>query len=470
MARPTWRATLLGTLACLSVSAGCAGPTDTGDAGPMPDAGPGPQPDAGPDLDAGPEDPGAPWYELAGTDADLPEDDLAPLASLVEGTAVVGIGESVHTTGGELRMRARLIRHLVATLGYRVVVLENEWEQTERVIAPYIDDGVGTAEEAALGINPIWWDRSTPELFAWLRAFNVEHPDDPVHVVGCDIRQAWWDHPAVTAFLQAWAPDDATTLSGGMTTCLGVGYEGMEEFFGDPVVQGYFAGSPMPTDAHTACQEGTEAALAFLEEHRADLVAAAGERDFEWARLRVVGMRAFDLSIYHLSRGQLEEANGPRDEAMADVFLTQRRIDRPDDKAILFAHNGHVMTHSDEVVLGQWVGVKNLGTRLSEALGDEYAAIGQLSRTTHIDWFNGPETLAHNQLSTLERVLDAIGPEFLLVDTAQATAGEAPLWIPDRAYAMGFDTLLPAHHYRALVFHRESPANDWFTPPPFAGP
>src|SRR5690349_21451383 len=58
---------------------------------------------------------------LAGTDFELPDDDLAPLDGIVGDADVVGIGESVHTTGGEVRMRARLIRYLVEVLGFRAI-------------------------------------------------------------------------------------------------------------------------------------------------------------------------------------------------------------------------------------------------------------------------------------------------------------------------------------------------------------
>lgn len=411
--------------------------------------------------------PAAVW-PLSGVEAELPVEELAPFAELVADAEVIGIGESVHTTGGELRMRARLIRFLVEQHGVRAIALENEWETTERQIAPFVGSCEGTAEEAAMGINPVWWDVSTPALFAWLCAFNQEHPDDPVRVTGFDIRQAWYDHPALTQYLEAVAPNEADVLSAGLSTCLGVGYADQSAFFSDPTVRAYFSGAtPTPEAEHQACMAGAEAATSLLLAERDALITASDERAFERARLRVVGMRAFDLSIYHLSRGQLALANPPRDAAMADVLSTMRRIDFPDARTIVFAHDGHVLRRSDEVLGGQWVGVKNLGTLVGEELGDAYFAVGQVSQTTHIDWEGGPSTLLHDQETDLEYVLGDLGYDFALINTAAAWQVTPPLWPAGKAFDVGFDVLVPENHYDALIFHRESPANTYFATPPF---
>ncbi len=450
-------------LALLLAAPGCDGSTPA-DAGPD---------DAALDRDAGLDagaDAGPPpaYYALDGTDPALPTDDLAPFGPLLEGVDVVGIGESVHTTGGEIAMRARLIRYLVSELGFRVLALENPRIQTATGMAPFVERCEGTAEDAALYIDPIWWDRSTPALLQWLCDYNQEHPADPVSVIGADIREPWDLFRELEAFFGAAAPADAMGLLDGMRTCLGVGHADRRAFFEDPTVQGYFAGTATPQAEHDACVAGTAAGLAYLETNRAALVAASSERDAELARLAVVGLEAFDTSIFHLSRGDLAMANPLRDIAMADVLATLLRLDHPDARTIVFAHDGHIMSASHEVLSGQWRGVMNLTTILEAELGDRYAAIGQISRTTHIDWLDGAQTLEQTDESDLEQLLDGIGPAFLLVDTAAAVALDPPLWDPTLGYHVGFDTMLPANHYRALVYHRESPAADWFTPPPFA--
>ncbi|MGE0785423.1 MAG: erythromycin esterase family protein [Sandaracinaceae bacterium] len=433
----------------------------------------GPSTDAG--LDAGGADAGTDagpppsYYTLSGVDPSADPADLAPLEGILDGVDVVGIGESVHTTGGELEMRVRLIEYLVESLGYRAIALENPRLLTAQTIAPYVADCSGTAEDAARGFNPIWWDRTTPALLTWLCEFNRDHPSDPVTIHGLDIHEPYDTFREAQALLEAAAPSDAAGLLDGMRTCLGIGFADQVEYFMDPAVRSYYAGTlPLPDSDHMACLAGTSATLDYLSSNRDALVAASSAREVELARLSVSALAALDTTIYHLSRGDLGAANPSRDTAMADAFLTLRGLDFPDAKTILFAHNGHVMVASDEVSSGQWRGVENLGTQIEAALGTRYAAIGQASRTTYIDWDQGPQTLLHTDAAYLEEVLDQLGPPYLLVDTQLALMSSPPLWDATIAYRLGFDTMSPSLHYRAIVYHRESRANDYFTPPPFA--
>ncbi len=455
------------TFATLLLSFGCgapAAPVDGGfdaavdDAAPLLDTG----------TDAGPQ----PVSELSGTDPTLPDDDLAALAPLVGDALVVGIGESVHTTGGEVRMRTRLIRYLVTHHDFRTIAFEGSRTGIEAQLASYLDTCAGTPEDAAFALNPIWWDRSTPELLAWLCEWNTAHPSDRVGAFGFDVRQPWTTHPALRAYLERVAPADAASLADGLSTCLGVGYADEPTFFADPAVLAYFMETtPLPQAGHDACEAGASAAIAAIASHRAEWIGLSSERELELARLSVVEMLAFDESIYYLSRGDLAHANPLRDVAMADGFETLRRLDHPSSRIIVWAHDGHVMRHSDEVTFGQWVGVPNMMTLL-EARGalDHYLPIGQLSRTADIDWTQGRMTIGYSVEDHLEALLDGLGLPFALVDVAAAEAATPPVWDTSVAWGVGFDAMFPSRHYGALVFHHHSPANDYFELPPWHVP
>jgi erythromycin esterase len=417
---------------------------------------------AGPDtgLDSG-LPPGL--YPIAGPDEDFEAGDLDGLPSLLGDAEVIGIGESVHTTGGELAMRARLIRWLVTHHGVREIVFEMSRAIIAERVAPHVDGCVGTAEDAAaLGFNPIWWDRSTPELLAWLCAWNASHPEERVRVRGTDIRQPWVDLPTVRALFTRLAPAELARTDG-LASCLGTGFSSEQALFSDPTVRGYFDGTPLPQAGHDACVAASTDVRAYLAEHRADLVARSSELEVERARLAAVSLEAFDTSIYNLSRGDLAGANPLRDAAMADVFLTEHRYDPPSGRTVLFAHNGHSLRHSDEVLAGQWRGVSNLATLIDVALN--YVVIGQASRISRIDWQSGPQTLDNGSADHLERVLDDLGAPYLLMDVAAATGAFIPA---DQAYEVGFDTMVPARHYDLILFHHESRANDYFTPSPWS--
>src|SRR6187399_1486940 len=60
-------------------------------------------------------------WRLDGTDPELPTADLEPLRALVGRATMVGLGESVHTSGGYYETKHRLFRYMVEKLGFRVL-------------------------------------------------------------------------------------------------------------------------------------------------------------------------------------------------------------------------------------------------------------------------------------------------------------------------------------------------------------
>ena len=457
MARDRSLSWLLGALALTSGGLGCGSTPQPhvdaavgSDAADVPDA---------PRADASLDRTGV--SELAGPDADPELGDLEPLGAIVADAELIGIGESVHTTGGQVRMRARMIRWLVAHADVREIIVESPRTAMAVRTQPYVATCEGDAEEAATGLHSIWWDRSTPALLTWLCEWNQAHPSAPVTMRGVDIRQPWDDAPALVAFYTRLAPD-RVALAEATRSCLGARFADETAFFSDPDVLHYYGEGgmrPTPEAEHLACLAAADEVLSDLSTHRSELVAASSERDVEEARLAAVAMRAFDETLYQLSRGELAAANPPRDAAMADVLLTLRRLDPPAGRGVLFAHDGHVLRDSSAVLLGQWRGVENLATRIERELS--YVAIGQISRLARIDWLDTPGTIFFETTDAIELVIDMLGPEQLLLDL------HAPAFPIDleEVRRVGFDTMRPARHYDALVYLRDSPANEYFRSP-----
>jgi len=184
--------------------------------------------------------------------------------------------------------------------------------------------------------------------------------------------------------------------------------------------------------------------------------------------LAAVGLQAYDTTIYKFSRGILD--NAPRDQAMFDSLKTIRRLYFPGMRTILWAHNGHIAQHSDEVVNNQWQGVKNLATLLAADLGGHYVAIGQGASVTHINWSSGPETLKA-PTGSFEALLDQNNQPLLLVDMLPATTGDAPILDPAAKVRVGIDitypSAYPARHFDAFVFQHECPGPHYFVDPPW---
>ncbi len=403
-------------------------------------------------------------HVLASTDFDAGLDDLEALAPIVSGAQVVGVGESIHTSGGYLHLRTRVLRYLVTRQGFRTVAIEGTRTPVALVTEAYVQSCAGTPEAATQVLNPIWWDRSTPEVLRWMCEWNRDHPTDRVHIFGFDIRQPWTDRPALEAYLTRVAPVDAAALVAGISQCLGVGFADEAAFFMDPTVRNYYGGTrQVPVADHNACTAGGAALTTYLSTHHAALVTASSEREYQLARLAVLDVVGFDGSIFYVSRGDLAHANPPRDDAMAEVFRTIRALDFPGSRTMLWAHNGHIMQRSSEVLQGQWTGVRNMATQIADDASLNYVAIGQFSYVTRYNWTAGLAVLDEPGPDWLEYTLEQLHAPLLLVDTAAASAGSTPLIDRTFEYGAGFDVLHPDRNYQVVLFQHESPPADYFT-------
>lgn len=70
-------------------------------------------------------------YRIEGIDESLPHTDLAPLEEILDRARFVGLGESVHTSGGYYRAKFRLFRYLVEVLGFRAFAIESPWQDAD---------------------------------------------------------------------------------------------------------------------------------------------------------------------------------------------------------------------------------------------------------------------------------------------------------------------------------------------------
>jgi len=135
-------------------------------------------------------------YRLDGLDASLPHTDLAPLRQVLEGAQVVGLGETIHTSGGYYAMKHRLFRFLVEEMGFRAFAMETPWPYAERT-AQYVATCQGTARDAMRGIFAVWRSTETGALLDYMCSWNQTHPTDPITFFGFDVQQPEMDGPAL---------------------------------------------------------------------------------------------------------------------------------------------------------------------------------------------------------------------------------------------------------------------------------
>lgn len=398
---------------------------------------------------------------LDGVDAGMPTDDLAPLVVVVGDAGDVGLGESDHTSGGFEAMKARIVRYLMESDGFRVLAVETPRTRALGVTNQYVQTCDGTPTAALSGMWPQFASDSMRDLLAWMCSYNQQNPGDRVELVGFDMQQPWTDYDALGQFFTQAAPADASKLMSGLTTCDGAQATSAADYWqhhsGDAYAQASF----------DTCTQGLDAMGAYLSSNQAALTQGSSAQAFALAQLTLVSFTAWQG--YRLNASDFDASAPIRDVAMAKIYEGLRSIYFPDEKAILWAHDGHLMR--DGAAAGY---VRNMGSVLSQDLGSAYAPIGLSGWNVEVDWpgvyANGPTSSPGMSPQVFEWKLEQLGRPWLLVDLDDPGLGS--FLTPGAAYQYGNAPsgeflLVPAAQFRAAIFFQTSPPMtglDWNTP------
>ncbi|WP_280507514.1 erythromycin esterase family protein [Nocardia flavorosea] len=152
-----------------------------------------------------------------GTDAADTGPDLRTLTDHLAAATVVGLGESTRFSRQTYGIRDRILRTLITEHGFRALAIQDSARSGAR-LAAYVRAGVGDPHTA---LADAWRPLRTAETVTtleWLRAYNIDHPDDRVGVFGirpADAEPA--DYDEVLAYARRWAPDRAEELAAHLT-------------------------------------------------------------------------------------------------------------------------------------------------------------------------------------------------------------------------------------------------------------
>jgi erythromycin esterase len=386
-------------------------------------------------------------HPFLGTDVSLPPGDLAPLFSLLAGASYVGIGESIHTSGGYYAVKRRLIQELVQQ-GVRVLAMETPRTPATRVERYLATTCEGSAKDALREtIFGVFADDNTAALFEWLCRFNQQHPSDPVHFYGFDAQQPQDDLGQLTSFLRSGSAAVADSLLAGLASC-------RHDLYGDfdPLTG---RAKPYPAEEYDRCLAGLDALDRHIADHHRELVAATSAEAVALAEIASVSFRSWQpgLRFFDSDPPLSYEA---RDIAMHRIFARLRDLYFPGQRVAIWAHNYHLLANHQEVIGDDMAGVATFGGELRKEVGDDYQAIGLIGYRVEINWpgvGEGPIDLP-SPLS-VEAKLDQLDRPFLIVDP------QSPWLGADRVYPLGgpgAGKMVPAQQFRALVFLAHSPA------------
>lgn len=116
-------------------------------------------------------------------------DELAALDAVVDGAAVVGLGEASRFAHEVFTARFRMLRYLVERRGFRALALEEDWTKGQELDA-YVRTGRGDPRRIIDGNAwAVWRTEEFVDALRWVRERNRAHPDDPVRIVGLDFER-----------------------------------------------------------------------------------------------------------------------------------------------------------------------------------------------------------------------------------------------------------------------------------------
>jgi erythromycin esterase len=144
----------------------------------------------------------------------LPPAALDHLADAIAPDATIaGLGESTRFAHETFGVRDQLFRRLVREHGFRALAVQDDASVGERLDA-YVADGAGTAAAALQHAWRPWRTAETAAALEWIRAFNREHPHDPVQIFGVKPAQARpADYDAVLEHVRHIAPHRLAELA-----------------------------------------------------------------------------------------------------------------------------------------------------------------------------------------------------------------------------------------------------------------
>ena len=382
-------------------------------------------------------------WPLAGDDPNHPTTtDLEPLRQLIGDATVAAFGESFHTSGGLYRMKHRIFKFLVQEMGFRAFAIESAWQGAQMATA-YVQTGAGTAEQAVSGHINVWHGTEYSELVKWMADWNKSHPNpaDKLTLYGFDIQQPWDDGPGLVEYLQKIGIPNNDPRSTGLSQCEGVS---QQHPFGQ-----------IPPERHNACLQTLSSIEQHFNANKASIINQTSQQEFDIAMLRVVGLRAFENSVFIIAH-DFQAGYNARDEGMAYAFNVMRAMRAPNAKTMVWADNSHVA----RVPLVR--GEVPLGSYLANTFGEKYACFALHAFVTEVDYGScGPVARPADSVeAALGPVLAQTGAPAMLVETRGSSILEP------RVYSSAIFQLRPHLEFNGILYLQHSPKmHPLFRPP-----
>lgn len=109
-------------------------------------------------------------------------DELEPVRAMVGEARVVALGAATRDSHELSVLADRLLRFLVAELGFRALALEGD-DPASVLLDEYVRTGAGDPHALLAGARSFLRTTELLDVVGWVRRFNEQHPADPVRIV-----------------------------------------------------------------------------------------------------------------------------------------------------------------------------------------------------------------------------------------------------------------------------------------------
>ncbi|MFI7407194.1 erythromycin esterase family protein [Streptomyces sp. NPDC049627] len=288
--------------------------------------------------------------------------DLRPLDRMIADARVVGLGEATHSSHEFFALKDRVFRHLVENKGFRTFALEAPWSTGLR-LNDYVLHGKGDPRRIMreeFQRDYLWWNNTDYlRLVEWMRAYNRQHPHDPVQFMGDDFA---WAGPELYDKVTDYVARTHPRLLARFTEL----YRGLRPTVATGVYMDQYMEKPYAERKLMAARTGEVLTLLRQQHPGADREA------YEWAvqHATAIDQTARGYAFDFEDEQEIRAAMRYRDSIMADNVAWW--AERTGTKVLLSAHNAHVAYVPDDPAHYP----KMQGAFLRDRLGDAYVSVG----------------------------------------------------------------------------------------------
>lgn len=284
-------------------------------------------------------------------------EDLSAFGAIAGNAKIIALGEATHGTSEFFRLKHRLLTYAVEKLGARVFAIEDNQLVVERV-NNYVLHGTGTARGSMYGMFGVWQNQEVLDLIKWIRAYNVQHPDDKVAFRGFDMQNLELPLDSLSRFLKQRDPELLETVS---------------KLLADLKKDGANSWSASDSTKSAWFINARQAHSLVSAKKQSWLTGARTQQDclsIEW------GIQYANLVRQYAENALKGHESLYRDVAMAENITWLFSMHRPGTRMVVWAHDFHISRGEHPVAENNYYNGISMGAHLSKKHGIAYRAFG----------------------------------------------------------------------------------------------